>query len=663
MMSRPLVLVVEDNPVVRKMLRVVLVSDGYDVAEASDGEAALALAAQRLPRVVLLDLLLPDMAGTDVLRGLRALPDGEQIVAIALSGHALGLEAARDVPLEFSDLMFKPVEPSRLLAVLASRLGPGADAETGTGRSVLVIEDDPVQRKLVRVHLEQRGFDVRCCALADVALDAALDDPPAVVLSDVLMPDMDGFQLCSALRRRPELADVPVVLMSSAYDGQEDRAVATLAGASALVLKTPGFDDALAAIDEALAPSARLPEPAQETSVARAHSAALMRQLGRQTEANAELGRRSTVQAAQLAVLAGVGDTFAASTDVGRMATELFVRCSGVAGITHGAAWVRDGDLRVVASFGFAPEFADRTFHDPVVLEFLDDVLHSREPRPVGCTDPSTPRDLRRAMSSAGIRSALVMPLLQAGDQPVGVLAIGTPETHFSEDQVMVARAGAAQLAQAIALTRSLQRVAVMQEEAIRRLVRAAEFRDDETIRHTERVSQYCAIIARRAGLDADHVDLIERASVMHDVGKLGVPDSILQKPGRLTPAERRVMERHPEYGNSILAGSGLDMLELAATIALTHHERWDGTGYPYRLAGEDIPIEGRIAAIADVFDALTSDRVYRPAMSTERALQILEDGRGTHFEPRLLDCFIAELDRVEGVRLGSADLEPAFSR
>ena len=662
MNTPPLVLVVEDNPVVRKMLRAALASDGYEVAEAPDGETAVAIATQRLPQLVLLDLLLPDMEGTAVLRRLRELEGGDEIVAIALSGHALGLEAARDVPLEFTDLIFKPVEPSRLLSIIAARLRPHGAEAAGRGQVVLVADDDPVQRKLVRIQLEQRGYNVRACANGQEALESALASPPSVVLSDVLMPGMDGFQLCASLRR--QLPDVPVVLMSSAYDDVEDRAVANLAGASALVLKTPGFDEALAAVAAALEPGVEPPTPTHAPVLDREHSARLMRQLDRQAEANASLARQSAAQAAQLAVLAGVGDTFAASTDVAQMATELLVRCAAVANITHGAAWVRsDGGLDLVASVGFGGVDAERIHHHPKILGYVEAVMRRRDPIVVGRDEKVTRAEVAEVMRDAGFTSAVVIPLLQAGGEALGALAIGTSAPSFTEDQVMVARAGAAQLAQAIALTRSLQRVASMQEEAIRRLVRAAEFRDDETIRHTERVSQYCGIIARRAGLDSARCDLIERASVMHDVGKLGVPDSILLKPGLLTPEERRVMERHPEYGHSILAGSGLDMLEMAASIALTHHERWDGGGYPRGLIGEEIPIEGRIVAIADVFDALTSDRVYRPAMETGRALEILEQGRGAHFESRLLDCFIGELDRVTEVRVRSADLTPAGGR
>jgi putative two-component system response regulator len=184
-------------------------------------------------------------------------------------------------------------------------------------------------------------------------------------------------------------------------------------------------------------------------------------------------------------------------------------------------------------------------------------------------------------------------------------------------------------------------------EETINRLAIAAEFRDDETQRHTERMSRYCELIALLAGFDQRDADLLRTASVMHDVGKIGVPDGILLKPGALDEAEAEIMRTHCEIGHKILSGSGWELLNTAAVVALTHHEWVDGTGYPYNLSGEDIPIEGRIAAIADVFDALVSNRVYRKAFPLGEALEMMKAGRGTHFDAKLFDLFIGAIDQV----------------
>jgi putative two-component system response regulator len=202
--------------------------------------------------------------------------------------------------------------------------------------------------------------------------------------------------------------------------------------------------------------------------------------------------------------------------------------------------------------------------------------------------------------------------------------------------------------ARTAALQRSADQLKMTREETVKRLSLAVNYRHEETGGHTERMSRYCAALARRTGLDAESIRM---ASRMHDVGKVAVPDQILLKPGPLSAEERSQMERHATIGHEILSGSGSALLELAAMIALTHHEKFDGTGYPRRLAGSDIPIEGRVAAIADVFDALTNDRCYRDAFSLDQALAMMSSERGRHFDPELLDLFMDSIDEVLQIR------------
>ena len=182
-------------------------------------------------------------------------------------------------------------------------------------------------------------------------------------------------------------------------------------------------------------------------------------------------------------------------------------------------------------------------------------------------------------------------------------------------------------------------------EETISRLAIAAELRDEETGWHVERMSRYAALLAGRIGIDASRCELIRLASSMHDLGKIGVPDRVLLKRGRLTAVEEEAIREHPRIGHRVLADSKAEVLQIAAVIALTHHERYDGQGYPQGLAGNDIPIEGRIAAIADVFDALTSNRVYRKALPLVEAVEMLRSERGRHFDPALFDDFLDSFD------------------
>jgi putative two-component system response regulator len=183
--------------------------------------------------------------------------------------------------------------------------------------------------------------------------------------------------------------------------------------------------------------------------------------------------------------------------------------------------------------------------------------------------------------------------------------------------------------------------------ETIQRLSVAAEYRDSETGRHIERMSGYCALLFLMVEDDASRAEEVRMASKMHDVGKIGIPDEILFKAGTFSAEERKSMQRHTEIGHRILSGSRSQLLDMAAEIAYSHHERVDGTGYPRGLNGEDIPLLGRIATIADVFDALSTDRVYRKAFPLDEAVRIMKEGRGTQFDKELLDLFLGSLDSI----------------
>lgn len=158
---------------------------------------------------------------------------------------------------------------------------------------------------------------------------------------------------------------------------------------------------------------------------------------------------------------------------------------------------------------------------------------------------------------------------------------------------------------------------------------------------HVDQMSRMVEAVALELGFSAWRARSLRAASKLHDIGKVAVPDAVLLKPGLLTPAERRIMERHTVVGFELLADSGDAMLDLAASVALSHHERWDGTGYPQRLRGEQIPLEARITAVADVFDALTRTRSYREALGVSAALEIVQESRGSHFDPVVADAFV----------------------
>ncbi|MGN7611371.1 HD domain-containing phosphohydrolase [Magnetococcales bacterium HHB-1] len=192
--------------------------------------------------------------------------------------------------------------------------------------------------------------------------------------------------------------------------------------------------------------------------------------------------------------------------------------------------------------------------------------------------------------------------------------------------------------------------------DIVRRLGRAAEYRDNETGYHIVRMSRYAELLATRVGCDTDFCHLILHASPMHDVGKIGIPDHILKKPGALTPEEWTIMKTHTTIGGDLLADSDYPLLMMAREIALTHHEQWSGGGYPNGLSGEEIPLAGRITAISDVFDALTSKRPYKEAWPEEKAIALIKEQAGRQFDPTLVDLFLSIIPEVLQIKKRSQD-------
>jgi putative two-component system response regulator len=189
------------------------------------------------------------------------------------------------------------------------------------------------------------------------------------------------------------------------------------------------------------------------------------------------------------------------------------------------------------------------------------------------------------------------------------------------------------------------------ERETVLRLSKAAEYRDPETGAHILRMAYYSMLIARELGLSEDDQQLLLEAAPMHDIGKVGIADAILLKPGRLTPEEFEVMKQHAMFGYELLSGSSSKLLQAGAEIARGHHEKYDGSGYPFGIKGDEIPVFSRIVAVADVFDALTSERPYKKAWEVEAAVDFLNAGAGTHFDPACITAFFSAWDDVLKVR------------
>jgi HD-GYP domain-containing protein (c-di-GMP phosphodiesterase class II) len=250
-------------------------------------------------------------------------------------------------------------------------------------------------------------------------------------------------------------------------------------------------------------------------------------------------------------------------------------------------------------------------------------------------------------------KSMLVVPMYDINGEIIGVLSLinslneeGQPQPYDKEfEQIILSLAS--QAAVAIKNTRLLEEVRQHHLDTIHRLALAAEYRDDDTGQHIKRISAYSTLIARNMGLPLVQIEIIKHASPMHDVGKIGVPDAIIRKPGKLTKEEFESIKDHPGIGAKILGGSQGELLNACEIIAFTHHEWFNGTGYPRGLKGEDIPLYGRIVALADVFDALTTERCYKPAFPLEESLKIIRQETGTHFDTRVVKAFMRNLDEV----------------
>ena len=285
-------------------------------------------------------------------------------------------------------------------------------------------------------------------------------------------------------------------------------------------------------------------------------------------------------------------------------------------------------------------------------IEFITRLraVAGREEVPILMITANDDKDVRYEALQSGATDFLTKPVdrIEFSARVRNMLALGASRKKLADKAVWLAD----EVEKATAAIHSRE------QELLFRISRAAEFRDPETGAHIQRMAHYSHLIAGRLGLSVEDRQLILQAAPMHDVGKIGIPDFILLKPAALTTEEFAVMKTHAALGYELLKESESRILQAAATIAISHHEKYDGSGYPYGVVGDAIPLFGRIVAVADVFDALTSERPYKKAWSTERAMDYLRDGAGGHFDPACVDVFIACWDEVLGIHAQYQDAE-----
>ncbi len=452
------ILVVEDNPITRKLVRFTLEHEGLTVVEAPDAASALDAFSQAGIALVLQDLCLPDMDGFELVSRLRALPGGAEIPILVFSGMLSPHDEARISSAGFDDLVTKPVEPTRLVQIVRTHL-PAPDAAPpdllGQGRRLVVADDDPVQRKLVGFRLQRLGFEVSSAADGNEALELARRARPHAVLSDVLMPGLDGFGLCLELKRDPELAKVPIVLTTNSYVEPTDRDLARKAGAHDLVLRTPDLRDVLSALRASLtARPAVLQSSAATAEFEAEHMRRMMRQLERQVALNARISQRSAVLSAEMSVLRGISEALAIDEDIDDAVRNALAACFDAGGISLGALYLReDGALRVLR-FGFSRDWSEGDLLDFFGERALLDAAIGSQRSTIVLPGGAEGRQL---LARTGASSALIVPVAYRGEAFGALVLLGRGDEQPGDDRIKFAEAMAGQISQAVAVAKAFR--------------------------------------------------------------------------------------------------------------------------------------------------------------------------------------------------------------
>jgi putative two-component system response regulator len=486
---------------------------------------------------------------------------------------------------------------------------------------VLVIEDNEMNMELALALLEKAGCIAIQATSAEAGIQLATTQAPHLVLMDLNLPGMDGLSAVRILKQNPMTGHIPVVVMT-AHAMQGDEQKAREAGSDGYLTKPINIREFLEVIAKFTANADQAAAPSPPATVS--HHLLVVDD----DQSNCDL-------------LDGLLRSLGHSCECVSSGAEALQRLRDPELATLDLVLL---DVMMPGMNGFEVARhmrADPTLHDlPIVMTTA---LTSREDRllavEAGANDFIT-KPIDKTELRVRVTSLLKMKVAQ-----------DALRNHRAELETLVEQ-------RTSALQSALNQVEAARREAdtahldtIYRLAAASEFKDKDTATHIQRVSNYCSLLARHLGLPEDEIEVLRIASPMHDVGKLGIADSILLKHSRLDPNEWAIMQTHTTIGARILSGSSSHLLQAGEIIALSHHEKWDGSGYPQGLAGAAIPLWGRICAIADVFDALTSERPYKAALSNDQAFEIMAEQRARHFDPDLLDIFLQACAEVVAIK------------
>lgn len=475
------IMVVDDNSVTRRMVRNALQRNGHDVIEAADGATARELMRKEHPRVVLQDLMLPDADGFELVGELRDLAEGTDVSILAFSGFVSELDEARVSTVGFDDIIAKPIAPSRLVPLIEAHLPVPVPAggKFGTGRRVVIADDDPIQLKLATFRLSRLGFDVEGVGDGRAALEAIKREPPDALVSDVMMPELDGFGLAMAVRTDPSLGKIPVLLVTSSYVEPADRDLAKRAGANDLLPRTPELAELLEALRGALGQSQSSPVVIKAEAIddlEKEHNQRVFRQLERQVMLNAGLARRCSSLASELTVLTGISEAVLKHRDVDVALDEALAECFDAGGIAVGALYLFDeGDTLRVRSLGSGHPVAtveelERFFgHERLLRDTLKsgDTLYLPSP-------DIAPQVTRELLSQTQGTAMLVVPLTYQGAVIGGLLMVSRGRDLDEGDWTSFARGVATQISHVLSLARAYEE----REKAERRAVEHAALMD-----------------------------------------------------------------------------------------------------------------------------------------------------------------------------------------
>jgi putative two-component system response regulator len=486
---------------------------------------------------------------------------------------------------------------------------------------VLVIEDNTMNMELVSILLEQVGSSTIQATTAESGITMAKIEHPSLILMDVSLPGMDGLEAVRILKQDASTQHIPIIVMT-AHAMRGDETKARRAGCDGYLTKPFNTREFLQLIGDYIKPQEQENKTfsTQKTkNILIVDDEVINREL--LEDLLESFGHRSESVTNGIEALARLYETD--SLELPDLIL-LDVMMPGMNGFEV-ARIIRNNEIT-----------ADLPIVMVTALSSREDRLRAVE---AGANDfiakPIDVTELR-------VRITSLLKMKEAQD---------TLKQHHAELEYTVKQ-------RTSALRYALEEVSTAHHETqeahldtIYRLAVASEYKDKDTATHIWRVSNYCSLMGRHLQLSEEEINLLSAASPMHDVGKIGIPDAILLKPGKLTSEEWGIMQEHTTIGARILRGSSSTLLQAGEIIALSHHEKWDGTGYPNRLAGTAIPLWGRICAIADVFDALTNERPYKKAFSNQQAMEIICAERGRHFDPDLVDLFVSIMDEIVGIQ------------